>query len=196
VSVLTEDKASELESIRKNIVEQHEEEVTPKEMGEALLATAFMLGFFGSAAVLMPSGASPTGMFSGSLTVDAPVVEDSTIRSVGLEGDRLSFIHDSEVYNPNVVEAELQKITYEIIIDGKTVARGVQEGTTFIPAKDDRMVAVEHVLDLSGVSNGGSILTDVASGRDSVKVEGFMQFRSGGETVVETYSREFRLDFS
>jgi LEA14-like dessication related protein len=193
---MTEEEASELESIRQKIVEDHEESLTPKEMGEALLATAFMLSFFGSAAVLMPSGGTATGMFSGSLSVDAPVVEDSDIRSITVEDSGIAFVQDSEVYNPNIVEAELQRITYEVIVDGETIARGAREGSTVIPAKDDRMIALGHSLDLRGVTGSEEIIESVSSGEEAVTVEGVMQFRSGGSLVMETYSRTFRMDLS
>lgn len=191
---MTSENDSRLESVRKRVIEKHEEAHAPEDLGEALLAIGFMLSFFGSAAVLMPSQGSPTGLFSGEFELQSPDVETAQIRNVDASNSRISFVHDAEVQNPNIVATELDQVIYEIKINGNTVARGTRDGSTVIGPDSIRNVATSHYIDLSGVSGGDEIYQDIISGDQTFTVEGAMEFNTDGGMITETFSRSYRLD--
>lgn len=192
--LVLEEKESGLDSKREEIIEEQKERLKPREMGEALLATAFVLSFFGSAAVLMPSGTSPTGMFSGGVSIEPVEIQESNIRSLRTGDSYVEFVHDSEVYNPNVLEARLQRVVYEVKIDGETVSRGIQRGYTDLSAGENAMIAIGHELSSGGSPSERGIKELIRDNDDQITIEGVMQFEVGGKGVQETYSRTYRID--
>jgi len=69
------------DSVRQRVVEKQKKALNSSESGYAILTLALTIGFFGSSAVLMPSGQSVTGMFSGQTELQQPVVRDTDIRA-------------------------------------------------------------------------------------------------------------------
>ena len=193
---MTEEDDPTRESLRKELVEKHEQTLKPREMGEVLLVTALVISFFGSASVLMPSDSSvsPTGMFSGDLEIDSPVIRDSQLISQDIQNDKISFVHDSEVYNPNIVEASLEEVVYTIKSDGEVIQRTTKQGSTVIPARKTRMVSTLHEINLEGVSDGEEVVQNLSSGENWITVEGDMIFTSAGTEVTESFSKNYRLD--
>lgn len=163
-------------------------------MGLAILTLAMTIGFFGSSSVLMPSQQAATGMFSGELTVQNPLLDSINVRDVRLEESRLSFILDSEVTNPNVVESRLKKVSYEIKVDGETVKRGIKDGSTTIPADDSRMIALSFDLDFSGVPDTKRVLSQFEEDKRQVTVEGAMDFDVAGSTVSVPFLKRAQLN--
>jgi len=191
---MTAEDDSRLESVRKKVIDKHEESLTPKDLGEAILAIGFMLSFFGSAAVLMPSQGSPTGLFSGEFEIQQPDMRTADLRNVESYHNGVDFVHDAEVYNPNLFEAELERAIYEIKINGNTISRGVTEGSTTIPADSVRNVATSHSLDFNAVPGGTQVYQDIASGDTPVTVEGALEFDTDAGMITETFTRSYRLD--
>lgn len=191
---MTSEDDSRLESVRKNVIDKHEESLTPKDLGEAILAVGFMLSFFGSAAVLMPSQGSPTGLFSGEFEIQQPDMRTGQLRDVEVYHNGIDFVHDAEVYNPNMFEAELERAIYEIKINGNTISRGVMDGSTVVPADSVRNVATEHTLNFNAVPGGSQVFQKIVSGETPVTVEGALEFDTDAGIVTETFTRSYRLD--
>ena len=191
---MTSEDDSRLESVRKTVIDKHEESLTPKDFGEAILAIGFMLSFFGSAAVLMPSQGSPTGLFSGEFEIEQPDMRTANLVDIEDYHNGVDFVHDAEVYNPNVFEVELERAIYEIKINGNTVSRGVTEGSTTIPADSLRNVATTHSLDFNAVPGGSQVFDEIASGDTPVTVEGALEFDTDAGVITETFTRSYRLD--
>lgn len=177
------------ESVREKIIEKQQQALHPSEKTLAILTLALTIGFFGSSAVLMPSQQSVTGMFSGEIDIQQPEIQGITYRNQELSGAGLSLVMDTEIRNPNVVEAEVEKIDYRMKIDGQTVKRGQVEGTTVIPASDDAMVAAEYGLDFAGVPNTAEIIRQFETGERKLLVEGTVSFDVAGETVDVPFAR-------
>ncbi|MFB6242404.1 MAG: hypothetical protein ABEJ36_06420 [Candidatus Nanosalina sp.] len=177
------------DSVRKRIVKKQEESLT-HENRNALLAAALMLSFFGSAAVVMPSTGSPTGLFSGNIQIESPDVQEISIRQVNLESNELSFIFDSRIRNPNLVEVKLTGVLYEIKVDGRTIKREFKDGSTVIAAGDTGYVITVHHLDFSGVPKGKIFYREASNG-SGVTIEGIMKFSVAGTEYSEPFRRSF-----
>ncbi|MFB6116414.1 MAG: LEA type 2 family protein [Candidatus Nanosalina sp.] len=177
------DEQGRLSTVRQKIISQQKQRLSSGEKGLALLTLALTIGFFGSSAVLMPSQQAATGMFSGELEIQQPRTSEQILRNKEVTDTGVSFVLDQRIRNPNVVEAEVQRVTYEIKIDGQTVKRGVREGTTVLPAKESRMVALLFELDFAGVSNTAEIIREFESGDREVTVEGTIDYSVAGRTV-------------
>jgi len=183
----------ELKSKRKEIIEKHENALD-KEAGLAILALALTIGFFGSSAVLMPEQGTPTGMFSGDLDIRSPVVESLQSRNEVVHNTGFSFVLDSEVRNPNVVDVELENVVYQIKSNGETIKSGVKDGETVIEAPDTEWVALEYGIDFAGVPNSQELLKKFEEGDRKVSVDGTYRFNVAGEIVELPFEEEVNLE--
>jgi len=90
---------------------------------------------------------------------------------------------DSEIFNPNFVQAEIKKINYRILLDENTVKRGQVLGSSIIPPEESRMSAVEYNLDISGISDSRQIMRSIESGGRDVAVQGVVSFNVAEQHV-------------
>ncbi|EGQ43064.1 MAG: hypothetical protein J07AB43_10530 [Candidatus Nanosalina sp. J07AB43] len=164
------------ESVRQRVVEKQNKALSSSESGYAVLTLALTIGFFGSSAVLMPSDQSVTGMFSGQTELQQPVVQDTEVKAESLSNGEISFVVDSEIFNPNFVQAEIKKIDYSILLDEDTVKRGQILGSSVVPPEESRMSAVEYSLDISGISDSRQIMQSIKNGQKDVRVQGVVSF--------------------
>ncbi|NMJ76959.1 hypothetical protein GLU64_00915 [Nanohaloarchaea archaeon] len=171
------------DSVRQRVVEKQKKALSSSESGYAILTLALTIGFFGSSAVLMPSDQSVTGMFSGQTELQQPVVRDTEIRAEGLSNDEVSFVADSEIFNPNFVQAEMKEIDYRILLDEDTVKRGQVLGSSVIPPEESRMSAVKYTLDMSGISDSRQITRSIETGQSDVEVQGVVSFNVAEQHV-------------
>lgn len=183
----------ELESKRKEIIEKHENALN-KEAGLAILTLALTIGFFGSSAVLMPDQGTPTGMFSGDLEIRSPVVENYDFMNKDVYDTGFSVVLDAEVSNPNVVEAELENVVYQVKAGGETIKRGVKPGSTILRAGDTEYVPTEYEIDFRGVSNTEYIIERLEAGDRKISVEGTYRFNVAGETVELPFEKQTSLE--
>lgn len=172
-----------LNTVRQKIIDKQEQSMSAKDKGLTILALALTIGFFGSSAVLMPSQQSATGMFSGELQIQKPVASQQVLRDKQIQNSGISFVLDQNIRNPNVVETELERINYEVKLDGETVKRGSRESTTVVPPGEDRMVAVLHRIDFAGLPDTAEIIRAFETGQRTVTVEGTMDYSIAGTTV-------------
>lgn len=183
----------ELESTRKKIIEKHENALN-KEAGLAILTLALTIGFFGSSAVLMPDQGTPTGMFSGDLEIRSPVVENYRFISKDVHDTGFSVVLDAEVRNPNVVEAELENVVYQIKAGGETIKRGVKPGSTVLEAGDSQFVATSYEIDFRGISDTEEVIERLEAGDRKVSVEGTYRFNVAGEIVELPFEKKTSLE--
>lgn len=174
---------SKLEETRKDILFKQKDRIKASDKRDVLLTVAFILGFFGPAAVLMPSD-SPTGMFTGEIELESPEIERSEIRSIERQEGKLSFVYDSEVANPNILEAELERTAYRITVNGETVKKDVKPWKETIPAENSRMITYLFEIDTKGLPAEKEI-----SGDSNIILDGNMKFESGGESFTVPFSR-------
>ena len=171
------------EPVRKKIIDKQKHSLNSKEAGMAILALALSIGFFGSSAVLMPDQQAATGMFSGELDVRSPVVESIEFRDKEIHDTGFSIVLDAEVRNPNVVEAEIEDIVYQVKAGGDTIKADVKQGTTVIEATDKEWVATEYTVDFAGIPNAQEIIRKFEEGDREVVVEGTFRFDVAGGKV-------------
>jgi|GEM_PF-6937258 hypothetical protein len=164
------------ESVRQRVVEKQNKALSSSESGYAVLTLALTIGFFGSSAVLMPSDQSVTGMFSGQTELQQPVVQDTEVKAESLSNGEISFVVDSEIFNPNFVQAEIKKIDYSILLDEDTVKRGQILGSSVVPPEESRMSAVEYSLDISGISDSRQIMQSIKNSQKDIRVQGVISF--------------------
>lgn len=172
-----------LSTVRQKIIDKQKQSLSAGEKGLTLLALALTIGFFGSSAVLMPSQQSATGMFSGELEIQEPVLREQVLRNKEVQKSTVSFVLDQNILNPNVVEAELERINYEIKLDGQTVKRGSRDGKTVLTAGGDSMVATVYSIDFAGLPDTAEIIRRFESGQRTVTLEGTMDYSVAGNTV-------------
>ncbi len=172
-----------LESVRREIIDKHEDSLASRELGVAIMALALTIGFFGSSAALMPSQQTATGMFSGDLEVRSPVVENMEFRNKNIHDTGFSLVLDAEVRNPNVVEAELENIVYQVKADGDTIKADVKPGSSNLEAGESEMVATEYSVDFAGISNVEEVIRKFEEGEREVTIDGTFRFDVAGETV-------------
>ena len=180
---MTEKQDSSREATRKEILFKQKDRIQSDKGRDFLLATAFILGFFGSASVLMPSTGTPTGMFYADIQPESPEIMNDSIIDYRQENDVISFVYDSRLNNPNVVDATIEKTPYIITVDGETVKRGVKPWETTIPSNKSEFVTYGFKLDLSGLPEGKNFQDG------NIRVEGTMKFVSGGETFTESFTK-------
>ncbi len=180
---MTEKQDTSREANRKEILFKQKDRIKSDKGRDLLLATAFILGFFGSASVLMPSTGTPTGMFYADIQPESPELVNDSIIDYRETQNSVRFVYDSRVQNPNVVSSRIERTPYIITIDGKTVKRGVKSWETTIPANSSEYVTYGFNMDLSGLP----VEQDFED--KNIRVEGTMKFVSGGETFTESFTK-------
>lgn len=180
---MTSVKEEKTDSVRKKIIDKQHDSLDSKKAGMAILALALSIGFFGSSAVLMPDQQAATGMFSGELDVRSPVVESMEFRNKDIHDTGFSVVLDAEVRNPNVVEAELEDIVYQVKADGDTIKADVKSGRTVVEPTDTEWVATEYTIDFAGASNAEEIIRKFEEGEREVAVDGTFRFNVAGDTI-------------
>ena len=182
-----------LESVRKEIIDKHEDSLASKELGIAIMALALTIGFFGSSPALMPSQETATGMFSGDLEIRSPVVERMEFRDKEVHDTGFSLVLDAEVRNPNVLNAELKNIVYQIKADGDTIKADVKPGSSNLEAKGSEMVATQYAVEFSGISNVEEVIRKFEEGERKVSIDGTYRFEIAGEIVELPFEKRTSL---
>ncbi len=167
-----------INSVRKRIVDEHEELLHHESAKGILLATAIILATFGTAAVLMPE--DPTGDFSAEFEITNMEIENVHIRGVEASQNELSFVQDYEITNPNLLEAEFVGASYRVEVDGEPVTESFVEGTSVIDSGQNEMVAFEHSAPVEGFE-----------GFEEVTVEGKKVFEVGNREFEKHYRHSF-----
>ena len=171
-----------LNSVRKRIVEEHSDKLEYESLKGALLATAVIIGTFGSAAVLMPDDV--TGDFSAGLGLETFQIEDTDILEAHVRGDELMFVQDFEIHNPNVVTAEFDAMSYRAQIDGETIGKGSLKTSGQVEAGETDKIAVVNQASADGLE-----------GTKEISVEGKLVFEIAGEKFDRNYRYFFTQDF-
>ncbi len=183
----------QITATRRKIIEKHENALD-KEAGLAILTLALTIGFFGSSAVLMPDEGTPTGMFSGDLEIRSPVVENYKFINLDVHQTGFSLVLDAEVRNPNLVEAELENVVYQVKAGGETIKRGVKPGSSVLQAGESGYVATSYEVDFRGVSDTKRILDRLESDSREVTVEGTYRFDVAGNIVELPFEEQTSLE--
>jgi len=183
----------ELNTTRKKIIEKHKNALD-KEAGLAILTLALTIGFFGSSAVLAPDDGTPTGMFSGDLEIRSPVAESYKFVNKEVYQTGFSLVLDAEVRNPNLVEAELKNIVYQIKADGETIKRGIKPGSSALEAGESKYIATSYEVDFKGVSDTKRIINRLESGDREITVDGIYRFDVAGNIIELPFEKQTSLE--
>lgn len=167
-----------INSVRKRIVDEHEELLHHESAKGVLLASAIILATFGTAAVLMPE--DPTGDFSADFEITEVEVEDMDIRGVEASQQELVFIQDYEITNPNLLEADFVGTSYRVEVDGEPVRESYVDGTSTVDSGQNEMLAFET-----------SAPVHEFEGFQEITVEGKKLFEVGNEEFEEYYRHSF-----
>lgn len=173
---------SRLDSIRKSIVERQSKTLEYESLKGGLLALAVVIGTFGSAAVLMPNDV--TGDFSAGLNLESFQIEDTNILEVNMRGDKMIFVQDFEIKNPNVLPARFEAMSYRAQIDGETIGKGKLKASEVIEAGKTQMLTIANEASKEGIE-----------GTKDISVEGKLVFNIGGEEFDQNYRYFFTQDF-